>query len=73
MTGNHRHINQPHTLRRRDYLGPYLFTDNEFDRYETAEGYVTPDDIYHAYVPDYQGTLTPPTPPPTAANTAPRS
>ena len=41
------------TLSRRDYLGPYLFTDNEFDRYETAEGYVTPDDIYHAYIPDY--------------------
>ena len=57
MTGNHRHINQPHTLRRRDYLGPYLFTDNEFDRYETAEGYVTPDDIYHAYIPDYQGNI----------------
>ena len=30
------------TLSRRDYLGPYLFVDNEFDRYETAEGYITP-------------------------------
>ncbi len=57
MTGNHRHINQPHTLRRRDYLGPYLFTDNEFDRYETAEGYITPNDVYHAYIPDYQGNI----------------
>ena len=45
------------TLSRRDYLGPYLFTDNEFDRYETAEGYITPDDVYHAYIPDYQGNI----------------
>ena len=40
-----------------DYLGPYLFTDNEFDRYETAEGYITPNDVYHAYIPDYQGNI----------------
>ncbi len=45
------------TLSRRDYLGPYLFTDNEFDRYETAEGYITLDDVYHAYIPDYQGNI----------------
>ena len=44
-------------LSRRDYLGPYLFVDNKFDRYQTAEGYITPDDIYHAYIPDYQGNI----------------
>ena len=45
------------TLSRRDYLGPYLFVDNEFDRYETAEGYITPDNAFHAYIPDYQGNI----------------
>ncbi|MGM9865115.1 MAG: RHS repeat domain-containing protein [Muribaculaceae bacterium] len=45
------------TISRRDYLGPYLFVNNEFDRYETAEGYITPDDAFHAYIPDYQGNI----------------
>ena len=45
------------TLSRRDYIGSYLFVDNEFDRYQLAEGYITPDDIYHAYIPDYQGNI----------------
>ena len=45
------------TLSRRDYLGPYLFEDNEFDRYQLTEGYVTPDDDFHAYIPDYQGNI----------------
>ncbi|MGM9865120.1 MAG: RHS repeat domain-containing protein [Muribaculaceae bacterium] len=57
MTGNHRHINQPHTLSRRDYIGSYLFEDNQFERYQLAEGYITPDGVYHAYIPDYQGNI----------------
>ncbi|MGM9865118.1 MAG: RHS repeat domain-containing protein [Muribaculaceae bacterium] len=45
------------TIARRDYLGPYLFVNNKLDRYETAEGYITPDDDFHAYIPDYQGNI----------------
>ena len=45
------------TLSRRDYLGPYLFTDKQFDRYQLAEGYITPDNAFHAYIPDYQGNI----------------
>ena len=45
------------TISRRDYVGPYLFTDRQFDRYLTAEGYITPDSVYHAYLPDYQGNI----------------
>lgn len=45
------------TISRRDYVGPYLFTDRQFDRYLTAEGYITADSVYHAYIPDYQGNI----------------
>lgn len=45
------------TIARRDYLGPYLFTDKQFDRYLTSEGYITADGVYHAYIPDYQGNI----------------
>ncbi len=45
------------TLSRRDYIGSYLFEDNQFERYQLAEGYITPDDDFHAYIPDYQGNI----------------
>ena len=40
-----------------DYFSPAQFTDKQFDRYQLAEGYVTPDGVYHAYIPDYQGNI----------------